>query len=194
MKVNHYDYNWNGHKCSALVNLTNTFCGFEIQTTLLLLTSLTLMRWLYFWERPWHALMFDRKGGVPFLNKKVNSLPFEKVRKASEHKVQHVKHWAEQFYAIQDVRDTRQADASEWPCPLTSDRHWRWKSHTEGLRGTFYDAHQSNEQPWGYCTVYGWPRPDLHLIRKGTTIPFSPPPPPSLTETHSFPIGTSVFT
>lgn len=125
-------------------------------------------------------------GGV-FLNKKVNSLPFEKVRKASEHKVQHVKHWAEQFYAIQDVRDPRQADASEWPCSLTSDRHWSWKSHTEGLRRTFYDAHQSNEQPWGYCTVYGWPRPDLHLIRKGTTIPFSPPPPPSLTEMHSFP-------
>lgn len=154
---------------------------------MLLLTSLTVMWWLYFWERPWHALMFDQKGGVKCFIKKVNSLPFEKVRKASEHKVQHVKHWAEQFYAIQDVRDPRQADASEWPCSLTSDRHWSWKSHTEGLRRTFYDAHQSNEQPWGYCTVYGWPRPDLHLIRKGTTIPFSPPPPPSLTEMHSFP-------
>lgn len=108
-------------------------------------------------------------GGV-FLNKKVNSLPFEKVRKASEHKVQHVKHWAEQFYAIQDVRDPRQADASEWPCSLTSDRHWSWKTHTvRGLEGLFTTHTKATSSPG--VTALSMDDPDLISISYGRAPP-----------------------
>lgn len=153
---------------------------------MLLLTSLTVMWWLYFWERPWHALMFDQKGGVKCFIKKVNSLPFEKVRKASEHKVQHVKHWAEQFYAIQDVRDPRQADASEWPCSLTSDRHWSWKTHTvRGLEGLFTTHTKATSSPG--VTALSLDDPDLISISYGEghhhpvlATPSPPRPPPWL--------------